>query len=328
MKNETFLRSLLSLESVKQEKEKTKVKQEKTRKEKQEKKQEKRKNIETLETIKSKNQKWFWISLFWNNTRDKNFLIDYTIKLEKVARKIKSEIIKDIEIWNIKDIETIENTIQILSIENKIQKESIKDQIFWIELEKELTLYIESISWNNTKGILEKNINIKDKKQESIKKISMFFLVSNAMKRIKNQNQKSNEKYEEVNNNFFWIDETKACYFTSEKINDSFIIETLKNEKGWDEFYNIYCKQEEKKEIYQKEIRKEKEILKEKVKEIESFLKNGWKQEEIKEEEIQEIKKIKEKIIERERERNIEKTIETRKIKEIIKSWNIEKYIY
>lgn len=313
MNTEKFLKSLLTLEE----------KTTKTREEKKEKTR-KQKTFLTLTSIKENNSKWFWISLFGNNTKEKNFLIDYTQKLEKVSRKIKSNIIKDIENGDIKDVETIENIISILTIENKIEKEEIKDALLSIELENELNHFIEWIQGNNTKKALEKNI----KTVNNNKKVSIFFLVSNAMKRLKYQEQKSNEKYEDINTNFFGIDESKnKIDIVKDTYNYNYIIETLKQEKERETFYKIYKEQETKKEQYKKEIQENKEKLKEKVKEIEMFLKNGGKQENIKRDDLETIKEIKETIQELERVRNIEKTSENRKIKNIIASWNIEKYL-
>ena len=348
MKNEKFLQSLLNLNSEKIKREKENKKQilkdqkEKIKKEKQEKKtQEKIKKEKyqkiidlkcNINDLKENNAKWFWITLFWKReTQDKNILISYVQNLEKVSRSIKSDIIKEIQKGIIYDQKTIDQIVSILSIENLIKKEN--DQIKSIELENELNNYINGINWNQTWNILEKQVEIKtsflenDQRIETIKKVNIFFLVSNAYKKMKYQETRSNEKYDEYNNNFFGIDETKNKEIISDQINYKYIIEKLKEEKNRSEFETIFKDQEKKKDQFRKEIQSLKEDLKNKVKEIEKELKNGEDQKDISQEKIKEIQEIKIKIEEIQKARNIEKTSENRKIRNIVEKWHIEKYL-
>ena len=344
MKNETFLKNLLDLNSEKIKREKETKKQilkdqkEKIKKEKQEKKikiEKYQKVIElkcNINDLKENNARDFWISLFWKReTQDKNILISYVQNLEKVSRSIKSDIIKEIQKGIIYDQKTIDQIVSILSIENLIKKE--KDQIKSIELENELNNYINGINWNQTWNILEKQIETKtsfienDQRIETTKKVNIFFLVSNVYKKMKYQEQRSSEKYDDLSNNFFWIDETKNKETINDQMNYKYIIEKLKEEKTRSEFETIYKDQEKKKDLFRKEIQNLKEDLKNKVKEIEKELKSWKDQKDISQEKIQEIQEIKIKIEEIQKTRNIEKTSENRKIRNIVKKWHIEKYL-
>ncbi len=345
MKNETFLKNLLTIETIEQ-----KEKREKQAREKQAILEAKRKQKEklkewkelkekivsfkvSLETIKKENQKWFWVSLFWKrDANDKNYLIEYVQKQEKVARKIKSELTKEIQKGNIIDIETLENCISILSIENLIEKEQKGNSLEAIELENELNHFIEWIQGNKTGNILEKNIQVnktfRDENGEKVKtkkKINVFYMVSNAMKRLKYIENKKSEKYDDLNNNFFGIDEAKnKIDIISDTYNYKYIIEQLQKEKGRETFYNIYKNLELEKAIFKEKIEALKQGLKEKVKEIEARL-DGWESQATID--TWEIQKIKLEIEELQKERNIHKTSENRALKNIIKNWDLEKYL-
>lgn len=346
MKNETFLKSLLNIETIEQKEKREKAKREKQAileaKRKQKEKLKEGKELKekivsfkvSLETLKKENQKWFWISLFQKrDTNDKNFLIEYIQKQEKVSRKIKSELIKEIQKGNIIDIETIEKCISILSIENLIEKEQKEDSLEAIELENELNHFIEGIQGNKTGNILEKNIQVNKafrdeetgEKVKTKKRINVFYMVSNAMKRLKYIENKKGEKYEDLSNNFFGIDEAKnKINIVSENYNNKYIIEQLQKEKGRETFYNIYKNLELEKAIFKEKIETLKQELKAKVKEIEARL-DAWESQWTID--TRKIQKIKLEIEELQKERNIHKTSENRALKNIIKNWDLEKYL-
>ena len=98
-------------------------------------------------------------------------------------------------------------------------------------------------------------------------------MVSNAMKRLKYIENKKGEKYEDLSNNFFGIDEAKnKINIVSENYNNKYIIEQLQKEKGRETFYNIYKNLELEKAIFKEKIETLKQELKAKVKEIEARL--------------------------------------------------------
>ena len=194
------------------------------------------KQVKTYDDLKKK----FSISLFNNKEiENKKEMIDFILNLEnhpifknekkiKISNKIKNKLVKLVENEENINKDDILNYYNILNIENLIEKNQKKDEYLSIELENQLNLYINnSFNWK-------------------IQKINFFFLITNALKKKKFMEDKKEDKYENINNNFFGVDESKIKTVSSqaEKLSNKILYEKIIQDKNYNWFIEIYNKKE------------------------------------------------------------------------------------
>lgn len=209
------------------------------------------KQVKTYDDLKKK----FSISLFNNKEiENKREMIDFILSLA-TSNKIKNklvELVKNEE--NIKK-DDILNYYNILNIEDLIEKNQKKDEYLSIEIENQLNLYINnSFNWK-------------------IQKINFFFLITNALKKKKFMEDKKEDKYEDINTNFFWVDESKIKTISTQaqKLSNKILYEKIIQDKNYNWFIEIY----NKKENLENEIDLKKWFLNKKIKWIIKGLENN-----------------------------------------------------
>lgn len=221
------------------------------------------KQVKTYEDLKKK----FSVSLFNNKEiENKKEMLDFVLNLEnhpifknekkiKISNKIKNKLVELVKNEENINKDDILNYYNILNIENLIEKNQKKDKYLSIELEGQLNLYINnSFNWK-------------------IQKINFFFLITNALKKKKFLEDKKDDKYEDINTNFFGVDESKIKTVSSqaEKLSNKILYEKIIQDKNYNNFIEIY----NKKENIENEIDLKKWFLNKKIKWIIKGLENN-----------------------------------------------------